>query len=332
MATSDCFVSVIAPLYNDSLIVESFVSEVMQVLRDNYGNYELVLVNDGSEDNTIDQVISLLKNYECIRLINLSRNFGTDVAISSGLDTVIGDFVVVLLPESDPPQLIPQLISQVRNGKDILIGAREIRCYEPLWMRAGANLFYWFCRRLFKIPLIKNATQFRVLSRQVVNAILQVQDKHRYLRLLSSYVGYSSQTFFYKPIKRYKKPRTKGLIESINIALQILVNNSIRPLRFASYLGLLASILNIVYIIYIVLVYLLKDDVAEGWITLSFQSAVMFFFISLVLTILCEYVGVILNRAKGWPAYYVTDEKNSSVLIPNQERRNVVKYSDNIKI
>lgn len=332
MATSDCFVSVIAPLYDDSLIVESFVSEVMQVLRDNYSNYELVLVNDGSEDNTLEQVTSLLKNYECIRLINLSRSFGTDVAISSGLDTVIGDFVVVMLPESDPPQLIPQLISQARNGKDILIGVRETRYHEPLWLRAGANLFYWLCKRLFKIPLIKNATQLRVLSRQVVNAILQVQDKHRYLRLLSSYVGYSSQIFTYKPIKRYKKARTKGLIESIDIALQILVSNSIRPLRFASYLGLLASVLNIFYIAYIILVYLLKDDVAEGWVTLSFQNAVMFFFISLVLTILCEYVGVILNRAKGWPAYYVTDEKNSSVLIPDQERRNVVKYSDNIKI
>lgn len=332
MATSDCFISVIAPLYNDSLIAEYFVSEVMQVLRDNYSNYELVLVNDGSEDNTLDQVISLLKNYECIRLINLSRSFGTDVAISSGLDTVIGDFVVVMLPESDSPQLIPQLISQARDGKDILIGVRETRYYEPLWMRAGANLFYWLCKRLFKIPLIRNATQFRVLSRQVVNAILQVQDKHRYLRLLSSYIGYNSQIFIYKPIKRYKKARTKGLTESIDIALQILVTNSIRPLRFASYLGLLASILNIVYIAYIVLVYLLKDDVAEGWVTLSFQNSIMFFFISLVLTILCEYVGVILDRAKGWPAYYVTDEKTSSVLMPDQERRNVVNYSDNINI
>ena len=238
MMNSNCFVSVIAPLYNDSRIVEAFVAEVIQVLRNNYANYEVVLVNDGSEDDTLEKVFSTLKKYECIRLISLSRNFGTDVAIASGLDTVIGDFVVVLIPESDPPQLIPELIQQAQNGKDILVGVRRNRFDEPLWMRTGANLFYWLCRRLLKIPLIKNSTQFRVLSRQVVNAIIQIEDKHRYLRLLSSYVGYRSQTFNYEFIKRYKKPKTKNFLELIALGSQIIVANSSRPLRFASYIGL----------------------------------------------------------------------------------------------
>jgi glycosyltransferase involved in cell wall biosynthesis len=332
MATSNCFVSVIAPLSNDSRIVEAFVAEVMQVLRNNYANYELVLVNDGSEDDTLDKVHLILKKYECIRLVSLSRSFGTDVAISSGLDSVIGDFVVVLLPESDPPQLIPELIQQAQNGKDILVGIRRSRHDEPFWMRAGANLFYWLCRRLLKIPLIKNATQFRVLSRQVVNAITQVEHKHRYLRLLSSYVGYRSQTFTYELIKRYKKRKAKSFFELSDLALQIVVVNSSRPLRFASYLGLLASMVNVVYMGYIILVYLLKDHVAEGWVTLSFQNAVMFFLVSMVLTILCEYVCSILDRLKGWPAYYVADEKTSSILIADRERRNIVKESENIQV
>lgn len=332
MATSNCFVSVIAPLFNDSQIVAAFVAEVMQVLRNNYADYELVLVNDGSEDDTLDQVFLILKQYECIRLISLSRSFGTDVAISSGLDSVIGDFIVVLLPESDPPQLIPELIQQAQNGKDILVGVRKNRLDEPLWMRIGANSFYWLCRRILKIPLLKNTTQFRVLSRQVVNAITQIEDKHRYLRLLSSYVGYRSQTFRYELIRRYRKPKTKSFVELIDLALQVIVVNSSRPLRFASYLGLLGSIINVVYIGYIILVYLLKDHVAEGWVTLSFQNAVMFFLISLVLTILCEYVCSLLDKLKGWPAYYIADEKTSSVLIADRERRNIVKDSENIQV
>jgi len=332
MMNSNCFVSVIAPLYNDSRIVEAFVAEVIQVLRNNYANYEVVLVNDGSEDDTLEKVFSTLKKYECIRLISLSRNFGTDVAIASGLDTVIGDFVVVLIPESDPPQLIPELIQQAQNGKDILVGVRRNRFDEPLWMRTGANLFYWLCRRLLKIPLIKNSTQFRVLSRQVVNAIIQIEDKHRYLRLLSSYVGYRSQTFNYEFIKRYKKPKTKNFLELIALGSQIIVANSSRPLRFASYIGLLASIVNVIYIGYVVLVYLLKDTVTEGWVTLSLQNALMFFFISIILTILCEYVCSILERLKGGPAYYVAEEKNSSVLIADRERRNIVKDSKNIQV
>ncbi|MDY6939774.1 MAG: glycosyltransferase family 2 protein [Cyanobacteriota bacterium] len=328
----ECFVSVIAPLQNDARILKPFVEEVMKVLRDGFTNYELVLVNDGSTDNTSKIVSSLLRDYECIRLINLSRSFGTDVAISSGLDSVIGDFVVVMIPESDPPQLIPELIATAQNGRDILIGIRRDRHDEPMWMKAGANLFYWLCRKLLKIPLIQNSTQFRVLSRQVVNAITQVGDKSRYLRLLGAYVGYDCGTFTYDFIYRYRHRRLKGILELLDTALQIIVVNSVRPLRFASYIGLLASVLNILYIVYIGLVYLLKERVAEGWMTLSFQNAIMFFFVSMVLTILAEYVGFIFDRLKGWPAYYVAGEQNSSVLIADRERRNIVQESKKVKI
>ncbi len=332
MAKSDCFVSVIAPLYHNSQIVETFISEVMQVLRNNYTNYELVLVNDGSEDNTVEKVALLLKKYECIRLINLSRHFGNEVAISSGLDSVIGDYVVVMLPQSDPPELIPELIEQCRTGKDILIGVRQNRRGEPFWMRAGVNLFYWCGKRLCKIPLTKNATQFRVLSRQVVNALIQVEDKYRYLRLISAYVGYRSQTFIYEPIRRYRRTRAKSLIESINLGLQIIFINSVNPLRLASLLSLFASFFNLIYIGYVVLIYLFKESVVEGWVTLSVQNAVMFFFISIILAILCEYVGLMFAKSRGWASYYVADEKNSSVLIAEEQRRNIVQDSRNIKI
>lgn len=332
MSTSDCFVSVIAPLYNQSEIVEAFVCEIIQVLRECYAYYELVLVNDGSEDDTSEKVDLLLRKYECIRLINLSRHFGTEVAISSGLDSVIGDFIVVMLPSSDPPQLVPKLIQQCRNGKDILIGVRKNRFGEPWWMRAGANLFYWGCKHIFNIPLTKNATQFRVLSRQVVNALTQVQDKYRYLRLLSAYIGYKNQVFIYEPMRRYRRNRTKSIIESVNLGLQIIFMNSVHPLRLASYLSLLTSVFNVIYIGYVVLVYLFKEEVAEGWVTLSVQNAVMFFFISIILAILSEYVGLMFAKSRGWAAYYIAEEKNSSILITEQERRNIVQDSKNIKV
>ena len=332
MDTFDGFVSIIAPLYNHSEIVEDFVAEVMQVLRQNYIYYELVLINDGSDDATYEKVVLLLKEYECIRLINLSRHFSTEIAISSGLDAVIGDFVVVLLPASDPPELIPKLIERCRGGKDILIGVSKNRRGQPLWLKIGANLFYYFCKHIFKIPITKNTTQFRVFSRQVVNAVTQVQDKYRYLHLLSFYIGYKYQTFIYEPIRRYKVSRTKSLVEYLNLALQIIVVNSVHPLRFASYLSLLASVFNIIYIGYVILVYLVKDKVAEGWVTLSIQNAIMFFFISIILAILCEYVGLIFAKSKGWAAYYIAEEKNSSVLISEQEQRNIVRDSKNINI
>jgi glycosyltransferase involved in cell wall biosynthesis len=330
MNTRNCFVSVIAPLYNESQILDVFVAEVIEILRKYYSYYELVLINDGSEDNTLEKAGLLLGEYECIRLINLSRHFGSEVAISSGLDSVIGDVVVVMLPFSDPPQLIPELVEKCRNGKDILTGVRTNRRGEPLWMQAGANLFYWGCQQILKIPLTKNATQFRVLSRQVVNALIQIEDKYRYLRLLSSYIGYKNQTFIYEPIRKYRGNKSANILKSINLALQIIFMNSVHPLRFASYLSLLASVFNIIYIGYVVLVFLIKKQVAEGWITLSIQHAIMFLFISVILAVLCEYVGLIAAKSRGWAAYYITDEKSSSVLIIEPERRNVVRESKNI--
>jgi glycosyltransferase involved in cell wall biosynthesis len=328
----DCFVSIVTPIYNDSKILESFVAETLTVLRNNYTNYELVLVNDGSEDDTSKIMSQLLKEYECIRLINLSRHFGTEVAISSGLDAVIGDFVVVMLPESDPPQLIPQLIEQCREGNDILIGIRSNRTGEPWWLQLGANLFYWCSQNIFKIPLIKNSTHFRVLSRRVVNSMIQVEDKYRYIRIFSAYIGYNSQTFIYEPIKRYRKPKIRGFRESINLGLQIIFLNSVHPLRIASLLSLFISGLNLIYLGYIMLVYLFKQHIAEGWVTLSVQSSVMFFFISIILAILCEYVGLMFAKLRGWASYYVADEKTSSVLIVDPQRRNIVQDSENIKI
>jgi len=332
MSNADCFVSVIVPLFNDARIVEVVIDDLLSILRENYQFYELILINDGSEDDTVDRVCLLLKKYSGIRLINLSRHFGTEVAISSGLDTAIGDFIVILLPHCDPPQLIPELIRRCQEGKDILIGVRKNRLDEPLWMRLAANLFYWSCQNILHIPLTKNATQFRILSRQVVNAITQVPDNYCYLRLLSAYVGYRSQTFTYNQIKRYKRAKKRSLMASINLALQIIFMNSAHPLRLASYLSLIASGLNLLYMVYIVLVYLIKNKVAEGWVTLSMQSSVMFFFISIILAIVCEYIGLIFAKSRGWATYYIADEKNSSVFGSDPDIYNVVRDSEDLQI
>jgi glycosyltransferase involved in cell wall biosynthesis len=332
MITADCFVSVIAPLYNDARIVGDFVEEILIILRSHYDNYELVLINDGSDDDTSIKILALLDRYECIRVINLSRHFGREIAISSGLDAVIGDFIVVMMPACDPPQLIPSLIQECRSGKDISLGVRQYRRGEPLWLKIGATLFYWCCQKIFKILLPKNSTLFSILSRRVVNALTQVDDKYRYLRLLSFYVGYSSQTFVYEPIQRYKNSERRSLLTAMNLAWQIISINSVHPLRIASYLSLIASIFNLFYMVYIILIYLFKDKVAEGWITLSMQNAIMFFFISIILAILCEYIGNIFTKLRGWSAYYVASEQYSSTLISDCERRNVVDRSRNMKL
>lgn len=323
----DKFVSVIAPLRNEEDIVVSFIIETVAVLKENYTNYELVIIDDGSEDNTPKLVSDLLRDHEGIRYQRLSRQFGEEVAISAGLDSAIGDYVIVMLPYMDPPTCIPDMVTRSIDGVDVVFGVRTTRVHEGLVGRFWVKLFYLYCKRFLKLDLPANSTHFRCLSRRAVNAITQIKDSYRYLRLFSSYVGYRSQRFEYEPVYRQGKVRRRGFIKSVRYAIGLVTENSTHPLRVISWLGLTAAAGNLVYGVYIFAIYFFKEDVREGWTTLSLQSAGQFFFLSLMLTALCEYMGLMLNRSQARPLYYVKEEKNSTVLLIDQDRVNVVEES-----
>jgi len=309
---------------NDEDIASDFILETINILRKNYSNYELVLVDDGSMDNTVRAVEELLIRHDCIRLIRLSRRFGIETAISAGLDSAIGDYVVVIIPNDDPPSVIPEMISLCQNGPGVVTGVRPNRRGDPFWAKVGAKFFYLYTYRFLQINIPENSTPFRVLSRQAVNAITQIRDQYRYIRLISNFIGYAQVEFQYTPINRSGRKHGRSFWESANMALDIIVANSLHPLRVVTILGLFAGLLNLLYISYIILIYFFKDKVAEGWVTTNFQSAVMFFFIFVILTVLSEYVGRIMNETRKRPLYYVLDEMNSSVMLANSERRNIV--------
>ena len=330
MPVTDCFVSVVVPVGNDAAIIEPFVHEVMAVLRGHYSNYELVLVDDGGEDATVAKISALSDQYECLRLIRLSRRFGADVAIFAGLDSVIGDFVVVMLPNSDPPQLIPQIVQLARESGGIVFGIARGGERPSLLMRAGVGLFHWYCTRIARLNLPKDTTHFRVLSRQAVNAVTQVKNRYRYLRILTTDIGYDTRSFVYQPLNRIGEPQTRRLLDAVGAAVDIMITTSRHPLRFVSWLGVTASVLNVMYIGYVVVVYMLKDQVAEGWTTLSLQNAAMFFFVFLILTVTSEYLGQILAETIERPLYYVLEERQSAVLIADEQRKNVVSESTTV--
>jgi dolichol-phosphate mannosyltransferase len=324
MPLADCFVSVVAPLRNDEDIVEAYVEDVLGVLRREYENYELVLVDDGSSDATVEKVSELLKKNQCMRLIMLSRQFGQETALSAGLDSVIGDFIVVMLPDKDPPSLIPRIVEQCRSGVGVVFGVREVRKDDPLFRKLGSRLFYWYFNDVLKIDLPANSTDFRVFSRQALNALIRIKDQFRYLRTFSAYVGYGSGSFTYSFEHRRCPPRGKSVGETIRTAIAMIVANSTHPLRSVSLLALALSVLSVFYAGYVLLVRLLAQDVVPGWATQSLQTSVMFFFLFLILSMLCAYVGRLLSEVRDRPLYYVVEERNSSVMVADEERKNVV--------
>jgi len=327
MSRIDALISVIAPLRNAETVVEPFLRELSAVLAQHYSHYEIVLVDDGSTDNTVGRVSTLLHTLPCIRLVRLSRSFGTDIAITSGLESAIGDYIVTLIPDTDPVTLIPDLVEQCRQGKDLLFGVTA-QSTGSLTMRAATWFFYRLAKSLFRLDILEHATYYQVFSRQALNAIIRIKDKTRYLRLLGTFVGYDNRTFTYSPIHRSLHQTERTWNDALRLAVGLLTAHSTNPLRFVSLLGLFSSLLILLYIGYVLVIYFFKDHVAEGWTTLSLQTAGLFFLVFMILAVLSEYIGQILAELKDRPLYLTLEEKNSSVLSSGPERRNVTSTSE----
>ncbi|HYV64697.1 MAG TPA: glycosyltransferase [Myxococcales bacterium] len=325
-AVSSVFVSVVCRLRDERGLVEPLLDDLTRVLKAHYENWEIVLVDDGSRDGTTSCVKELLGRFEGVRLLRLSRAFGLDIALTAGLESAIGDVVVTLSAETDPPDLIPQLVELSRRENAAVYGIAPSR-RRGFLRDCGARAFHWICRRLLDLPIQRHSTQLRALPRQAVNAIVEIKDRHRYLRALTPYIGYEMRTVEYRPISRSGRPPREPLFEAADTALAVIVGNSTRPLRLVGWLALLAAFLNVLYIGYVFAVRLFKTRVAEGWMTLSLQNAGMFLLLFLILAVVTEYVGRILDETRERPLYYIAEEANSSVMVPSAERRNVVRES-----
>ncbi|MEX1025330.1 MAG: glycosyltransferase [Planctomycetota bacterium] len=321
---SNTFVSVVVPCRNDADLLDGFIDELAPLLQRTYQNYEVVLVDDGSDDATAILATGILERHQCLRYLRLTRAHGPEIAILAGLDVVIGDVIVVLEVESDPPARVPDMVTAALDRNGIVFGLRRHQAPEPWLYTQGRRIFLALVRRMLGIALPEKASLFMAFTRQTLNAVIRIKDKSRALRVFGLLVGFPHATLEYEPIVRRATPRKKSLAEGCERAVDLIVTNSSRPLRYAAYLGLAASALNVAYIGYVVVVNLFKPDVEEGWTTLSLQNAGMFLFLFVILTVLAEYVGRLLAETRDRPLYFVAEERSSSVMIPDEERRNVV--------
>ena len=312
---NESLVSVVAPLESDTPeAVAAFVEETVGVLRGVATHYEIILVDDGAPEATVERVRALLERYDFVRFLRLSRHFGEETAIAAGLDVAIGDYVLVMLPNMDPPALIPRFLETARNEADVVYGVRLHRKSEPFWYRAGARVFYWYINSVVKAGIPQDSTQFRCMSRQVVNAITQSRGGDQYLRLLTSYIGFRKRAIPYAPVNRSGAAIVRPKREAVHLARALIMDHTTHPLRTVSWIGVLVAIFNFVVV------------AVRGSIDASrapMHDAVAFLVISMMLAVIAEYVAGITNRLRDRPAYYVREEHTSAVLL-REERRNVV--------
>lgn len=320
-------ISIIVPLDQDSRLVNLVVPEIDRVMAANYRFFEIVLVDDGSTDGTDKAVQEVLKSIKRIRYQRLSRRFGRDIALSAGIESAIGDYVVTLDPRTDPISEIPAMIQACRQTGGIVHGLAD----NPMgrtWLRnlTGA-MFRNYCKKHLGVELKRGVSDFRVMSRQAVNALLQIREQSRYLRVLTLTLGYDHQFVNYRIESREGAERQEAFFSEISMAIDLVAANTRHPLRLVTGLGMAGAILNLIYAFYVIGVYFTKPSVIEGWTTTSLQISGMFFFVCLILAVLSEYVGAILGEVRSRPLYFISHEANSTVLLEDTVQSSLVKES-----
>ena len=324
-AAAEALISIVAPLENEGGdAVEAFVSETIEQLRAIVTHYEIILVDDGTVDDTLERVKSLLARYDFVRLLRLSRHFSEETAIAAGLDAAIGDYVIVMLPNMDPPALIPRYFERVRsNAADLVYGVRLHRKNEPLWYRFGASVFYAYVNGVLKAGLPRDSTQFRCMTRQVVNAITKIRDPDSYLRTLTSYVGFRKEPLPYAPINRNGRALARPVGDAFHLLRSLTIDYSTQPLRFTAWLGVFAAV--VLAILSGWQFYAGRNDPSRAGALdpVMFVLSMQFLIVTIILAAIAAYIASVARRTRARPAYYVQEEHTSSVLLA-ENRRNVV--------
>lgn len=319
----DIFVSVVVPVENQAELISKYTSQIYRVLNTNYTNFELVLVDNGSSDDLVEKIKKILAKFKGVRVLRLARSYDIETAIFAGLETAIGDNVIVLIPGVDPPSLIKKAVAKL-SDHDLVFGVEKSGMNSTSLYSWGLVAYYAYLEKVLGVKLNNHSTYFVALNRRAINALTRVTAYYRHLRLLAAQVGYNHSLLYYQPLQANPWRQKRGWLGSVNLAISTIITYSNHPLRFVSWIGLVASLVNALYGVYVLLVFLFKADVVEGWTTTSLQISFMFFLIFIILAVLAEYVGRILQESQRLPHYHVLEELTSNVMIADTNRRNII--------
>ncbi|HUW80190.1 MAG TPA: glycosyltransferase family 2 protein [Acidocella sp.] len=303
----DRLISLVVPFFNEADALQDFCDSVLPCLESIPGTrWEIICVDDGSTDTTLLQLVALAARDKRFRVIEFSRNFGKEAALTAGIDAARGDAVIPIDADlQDPPALIGQMVAAWAAGAEVVLARRADRTSDGLWKRKTASWFYRLHNRMSKTKIPENVGDFRLMDRIVVNALKQLPERQRFMKGLFAWVGFRTITIDY-----VRAPRAAGNTKFSgfalwNFALEGFTSFSTAPLKIWTYLGALGAASTFLYALFIIFYTVLHGTRVPGYASLL--VAVLFFGSVQLMSIglLGEYIGRIYVETKQRPSYLV---------------------------
>ena len=303
--------SVIVPLYNEELVIDESYRRLKEVMDSVKEKYEIIFINDGSRDRTVDKAEKICMRDEKIRLINFSRNFGHQAAITAGMELALGEAIIVIDADlQDPPEVIPKMILKWKEGYEVVYGKRIKREGESFVKKVTAKAFYRLLKSITNIEIPLDTGDFRLIDRNVCDALIALPERNRYVRGLVSWVGYKQTFVEISRQERFAGETKYPLKKMIKLAFDGITSFSYKPLAIAGYLGGLTFFAGIISLMGVVLKNMANHTPI---LNLGFIIAMNFLLFGLVFAsigIMGEYIGRIFEESKARPNYIIASTVN----------------------
>ncbi len=300
--------SVVIPMYNESESVPGLFARLRPVLDGLNMSIEIVCVDDGSRDNTVAKLLAEREKDPRIRIVSLARNFGKEAALTSGLAHTSGRAVIPIDADlQDPPEVIPELIAEWRKGAEVVMGKRRSRATDTLSKRVSARAFYWLFNKLSDRPIPDNVGDFQLFDRRVIEALLALPERNRVMKALFSWVGFKRAV-----VEFDRRPREAGTTKWSpwrlgELALDAITAHTRKPLRFASYFGLLVSALSLLYATILIVLAVLHDIHVPGYASIMVVVLFLGGVQLITIGIIGEYLGRVYDEVKQRPLFVVRE-------------------------
>lgn len=301
--------TVIVPVYNEEEVIAHTYARLRETM-DSLGEpYELLFVNDGSRDRTAVILEGICAEDSRARLIDFSRNFGHQIAVTAGMDHARGDAVVIIDADlQDPPEVILDMIAKWKEGYEVVYGKRLKRKGETLFKKLTAMAFYRFLRSMTNVEIPVDTGDFRLMDRKVVDVLRGLKEKNRFVRGLVSWVGFRQTAVEYVREERFAGETKYPLRKMIRFALDAITSFSFKPLRLATYFGFALSSISFIYLLVVLYERLFTSATEPGWASIVAINLLFNGIMLMMLGIVGEYVGRIYEESKNRPLYIVRRE------------------------